>query len=169
VLAEAAGRDSVIGNIAALVDRARAAGTPVVWVQHSDEDLPAGSPGWQLVPELRLRDGEPVVHKHYGDSFEATSLDQELARRRIGRLVVTGAESDGCVRATLHGAFVRGYDVTLVSDAHTTSDRTVEDGSLAGQVIPARQIIAHTNLYWGYQAGPERTAEVAAADQVRFG
>ena len=108
MLAEAAGRDSVIGNIAALVDRARAAGTPVVWVQHSDEDLPAGSPGWQLVPELRLRDGEPVVHKHYGDSFEATSLDQELARRRIGRLVVTGAESDGCVRATLHGAFVRG-------------------------------------------------------------
>jgi nicotinamidase-related amidase len=168
VLAGAAGRDRVIGTIAGLVDRARAAGTPVVWVQHAGDYLATGSPGWRLVPELTPRDGEPVVHKQHGDSFEATDLEQVLAGYGVGSLVVSGAESDACVRATIHGAFVRGYDVTLVSDAHTTNDRTVEAGPLTGQLIPASQIIAHTNMYWSYQSGPGRSAQTAAADQVSF-
>ena len=64
------------------------------------------------------------MHKSYGDSFEATDLESVLAEREVGRLIVTGAESDACIRSTLHGAFTRGYDVTLVGDAHTTSDKT---------------------------------------------
>jgi nicotinamidase-related amidase len=169
VLAGAASRDSVIANIAGLVNRARAAGSPVVWVQHAGDYLATASPGWQLVPELPPGDGEPLVHKQHSDSFEATDLEQVLAGHGIGRLVVAGAESDACIRATVHGAFVRGYDVTLVSDAHTTNDRTVEAGPLAGQLIPATAIIEHTNMYWSYQTGPGRTAEVVDADQVSFG
>ena len=124
VVAGSHDRDGVIGNINALVHKARAEEVPVVWVQHSDEGLEQGSDDWRIVDELAPGDDEPVVQKHYGDSFEDTDLERILATRGIGRVVVTGAQSDACIRSTLHGAFVRGYDVTLVGDAHTTEDLT---------------------------------------------
>ena len=108
-------RDAVIANIATLVAKARAEQVPVVWVQHSDDNLPMGSDGWQYVAELSQQESEPLVHKHYADSFEDTDLESVLAQHRVGRLVVTGAQTDECVRSTLHGAIVRGYDATLVS------------------------------------------------------
>ena len=162
VVAKTHHRDEVIANIATLVDKARAEQVPVIWVQHSDDDLREGSDGWQFVPELQRRESEPLVHKRYGDSFEATTLESELARRGVGRLVVTGAQTDACIRATLHGAFTRGYDTVLVSDAHTT-----EDFSEYG-LPPADKVIAHTNMYWTWQAGPERTTSVVATAAVGF-
>ena len=155
-------RDEVIANINELVGRARAAEVPVVWVQHQSEELPEGSDQWQYVPELQMGDGEPVVRKRYGDSFEDTTLEQELAARGVGRLIVAGAQTDACVRSTLHGAFTRGYDTTLVGDAHTTEDLT-EWGA-----PPVEQVIAHTNLYWSWQAAPDRTAAVVPAAAVAF-
>jgi len=162
ILAAAADREGMVANIGGLLGKARAGGVPVIWIQHSDDGLPLGSAGWQLVPELRRQDGDPLVHKNYGDSFEATDLAEILAGSRVGRLVVAGAQTDACIRATIHGAFTRGYDVTLVSDGHTTNDRSEYGGPPAGQVI------ALTNLYWSYQAAPGRTAEVVTAAEVSF-
>ena len=162
ILATTAARDSVVANIGGLIGKARAESVPVIWIQHSDDGLPPGSEGWQLVPELPRQDGDPLVHKTYGDSFEATDLAEILAGRGAGRLVVAGAQTDACIRATIHGAFARGYDVTLVSDAHTTVDRTEYGGP------PAGQIIALTNLYWTYTFAPGRTAEVVPAAEVSF-
>lgn len=161
-MAGAHARDTVIANIHALVDRARSEGVPVVWVQHSDAQMPQGSDAWQYVPELVRRNDEAIVHKTFGDSFEGTDLEQVLASKGIGRVVVTGAQSDACIRSTIHGAFTRGYDVTLVGDAHTT-----EDLSAWGAPPPA-QVIAHTNLYWGQQAAPGRTAAVAPTASVQL-
>jgi nicotinamidase-related amidase len=163
VVAGATNRDGVIANISALVDRARTQDVPVIWVQHSDDGpLTSGSESWGYVPELGRREAEPLVHKRYGDSFEDTGLETLLAEREVGRLVVTGASTDACVRSTLHGAFVRGYDVTLVSDAHTTEDLT------AYGAPPPEQVIAHTNLYWRYQTAPGRTAEAVDTAEVTF-
>jgi len=156
-------RDAVVANIAALVERARVAGAPVVWVQHSEEPgMPIGSDGWQYVNELAMGEGEPVVHKVHGDSFEATDLEQILAGLGVGALTVVGAQSDACIRSTIHGAFTRGYDVTLVSDAHTT-----EDLSEWGAPTPDK-VIAHTNLYWEWQSAPGRSAAVKKTDEVEF-
>jgi nicotinamidase-related amidase len=156
-------RDAVVANIGRLVDKARQEGVPVVWVQHSDEGLEHGSDQWQIVPELRPDAAEPLIQKHYGDSFEDTELESVLSQLAVGRLVVTGAQTDACIRSTLHGAFVRGYDATLVSDAHTT-----EDLSQYG-APPPEQVIAHTNLYWKYQTAPGRTAGAVPTDEVDFG
>ena len=156
-------RDDVVANINTLVAEARAQDVPVVWVQHFDDDeMPRGSEDWQLVPELVRQDCEPLVHKSYGDSFEATDLESVLAERGVGRLVVTGAESDACIRSTIHGAFTRGYDVTLVGDAHTTSDKT-EWGA-----PPPEAVITHTNLYWKYQRAPGRTGGTVSTAEVTF-
>ena len=155
-------RDAVVANVGSLVDRARDERVPVVWVQHSDEQTPRGGDSWQIVPELAPGDAEPLVEKHYGDAFEDTSLETVLSDLGVGRLVVVGAQTDACVRSTLHGAFVRGYDATLVSDAHTT-----EDLSQYGAPPPG-QVIAHTNLYWTYQTAPGRTAGTVETDDVDF-
>jgi nicotinamidase-related amidase len=162
VVTGAVDRDGVVARIGTLVEQAREAGTPVVWVQHSSDDLPQGSPQWEYVPELPQLNTEPVVHKRYGDSFEDTDLESVLAGAGVGRLVVAGAQSDACIRSTIHGAFVRGYDVTLVSDAHTTEDLTQWGAP------PPEQVISHTNLYWQFQGGPGRTADVATAAEVKF-
>ena len=156
-------RDGVVANIASLVGQARAQDVPVIWVQHNDPDgLPHGSAEWELVPELRRGGSEPLVDKTYGDSFEGTDLEARLAEREVGRLIVTGAESDACIRSTLHGAFTRGYDVTLVGDAHTTSDKTQWGAP------PPEAVIAHTNLYWNYTSAPGRTASTVATTEVSF-
>jgi nicotinamidase-related amidase len=163
VVANAHNRDSVIANIAVLVGKARAEGAPVIWVQHSDDDMPRGSVGWQYVPELFRDDAEPLIHKEYGDSFEATELEAVLAERKVGRLIVAGAQTDACIRSTLHGAIVRGYDATLVSDAHTTEDQT------AWGAPSPDAVIAHTNLYWQYQTAPGRRGGTVQTDSVDFG
>ncbi len=162
VVAGAHERDAVVANIAGLVDRARREQVPVVWVQHSDDGLVRGSDSWRIVAELRPADTEPLVEKHYGDSFEATDLESVLSGLGVGRLVVAGAQTDACIRSTLHGALVRGYDTTLVSDAHTT-----EDLSAWGAPPPA-QVIAHTNLYWAHQSAPGRTAGTVTTADVDF-
>src|SRR3954469_273399 len=164
VVADAWDRDGVIARITTLVDKARAEHVPVIWVQHSDDDMPRDSEGWQYVPELTLDDTEPVVHKRYGDSFEDTDLESLLAERQVGRLVVTGAQTDACIRSTLHGALVRGYDTTLVEDAHTT-----EDLRRWGVPVSPEQVIAHTNVYWSRSEAPGRKGDVIPAAEVDFG
>ncbi len=162
VVAKSHERDTVVANIASLVDKARDAGVPVVWVQHSDEHLTKDSDAWQYVPELVRDDSEPLVHKSYGDSFEDTDLEEVLANAEVGSLVVAGAQTDLCIRSTIHGAFTRGYDVTLIGDAHTT-----EDQSEWGAPTPDK-VIRHTNLYWEYQEAPGRTAGVTETKDVTF-
>jgi nicotinamidase-related amidase len=156
-------RDRVIANIVALVDKARAEDVPVVWVQHSADEMPKESDGWRYVPELTQDPSEPVVHKRYPDAFEETDLEVVLAERKVGRLVVAGAQTDECIRSTLHGAVVRGYDATLVGDAHTTEDLT-EWGA-----PPPDKVIDHTNLYWGNHAAPGRAAGTVSTGSVTFG
>jgi nicotinamidase-related amidase len=152
----------VIANIDTLVAKARAEAVPVIWVQHSDDHMKRGSDSWQYVPELVRQDAEPLVHKNYGDSFEATDLEDLLAERAVGHVVVTGAQTDVCIRSTLHGAIARGYDVTLVGDAHTTEDLTAY-----GAPTPA-EVIAHTNLYWKWQSAPGRRGDTVETAKVSF-
>ncbi len=162
VVREAHDRDAVVANVATLVDKARAAEVDVVWVQHNSKHLPRDSEEWQYVPELKREDSEPLVHKTYGDSFEDTDLESVLAALGIGRLVVAGAQTDECIRSTLHGAITRGYDATLVADAHTT-----EDLSPYGAPTPDK-VIAHTNLYWENHSAPGRTAGTVTTAEVDF-
>jgi nicotinamidase-related amidase len=162
VMSRATDRDGVVSRIGDLVEKARAAATPVVWVQHRSAELPEGSIQWEYVPELKLLEPEALVHKRFGDSFEDTDLESVLAGGAVGHLVITGAQTDACIRSTLHGAFTRGYDVTLVEDAHTTEDLTQWGAP------PPEQVIAHTNLYWRWQSAPGREGKVLPAADVSF-
>jgi len=157
VVSTAHDRAGVIANIQGVVAKARAAQVPVIWVRHADEGLVKDSPGWAIVPDLVPLDDEVVVDKAYRDAFEATDLEDRLAEAGIGRLYITGAQTDFCIRSTLNGGLVRGYDTILIGDAHTTEDLTKWGAPPPGQVI------AHTNFYWRGQTAPGREAGVVSS------
>ena len=154
----------VIANVATAVERARAGGVPVLWVQHEDENMPFDSPGWQWVRELVPAAGEVRVFKKYTSSFEETPLERELDRLGASHIVLAGAQSNWCIRATAYAALDRGYDLTLVADAHTTDPIERDDGS----VIEARGIVDDLNLAMKWLAYPGRRTRSAKAAELEF-
>jgi nicotinamidase-related amidase len=128
--------------VATVVERARQNNVPVLWVQHSDEELPHGSPAWAWVPELVPTAEEPKIDKHFNSSIEDSSLDEELERLGITHLVLAGAATNWCIRATAYGALDRGYDLSLVQDAHSTGSIDLEDGT----TLSAEHLIRDLNI-----------------------
>lgn len=154
----------IVANVARAVARARAQGVPVLWVQHADQDLVLGSPEWQWVPELVPADGEPLIHKHFNSSFEQTALEEELAKLGATHIVLAGAATNWCIRATAYGALERGYDLTLIKDAHTTETMVLDDGVR----VEAPNVIQELNIAMTWLSYPGRTNGTATAEQVNF-
>lgn len=154
----------VVANVARTVERARAEGVPVFWVQHHDEDLPKDSPAWQWVPQLVPAEGEQRIHKQYNSAFEATPLAGALDALGTTHIVLAGAATNWCIRATAYGALERGYDLTLVADAHTTKPLQVE----GGQAVPAANIVHDLNTAIQWLAYPGRRNSCDTVDQLQF-
>ena len=164
VMREAWDAARVVGNVARTVARARAEGVPVLWVQHADDNLPKGSAQWQWVPELVPGEGEARVHKQFNSSFEQTGLEAELAALGVTHIVLAGAATNWCIRATAYAALERGYDVTLVSDAHTTETMQLENGV----TIEAADVVQELNIAMRWLDYPGRKNAAASAEQVSF-
>jgi nicotinamidase-related amidase len=162
VMASAWDAQHIVSNVAQLVGRARQHGVPVMWVQHADHNLVAGSAAWQWVPELVPEPSERLLHKHFNSAFEQTDLEATLAMWGVTRIVLAGASTNWCIRATAYAALERGYDITLVQDAHTT-DTTVLD---SGARIEAESVIADLNMAMTWLHYPGRTNGVASAQSV---
>lgn len=147
---------AVIERINAISAKARAAGMPVIFVQHEEEDgpLPYGGEGWQLAAGLTVLPGDARVRKTTPDSFHQTNLHQLLRERGVSDVIVCGLQTDYCVDTTVRRAFTLGYNITLVADAHTTLDNGV---------LTAAQIIAHHNTTLG-NFGP--LVKVKAASEL---
>ncbi|MGA2530670.1 MAG: isochorismatase family protein [Acidimicrobiales bacterium] len=164
VMGESWDSERIIKNVARTVERAREADVPVVWVQHSDEELSYGSPQWQWVPELTPGVGEPLVHKKFNSSFEQTELEHELAKLGATHLTLAGAATNWCIRATAYGALERGYDLTLVEDAHTTDSLELDNGTR----IEASKVVDELNVCMTWVSYPGRTNGTASAELVDF-
>ena len=153
-------RDEIISNINLAVEKARAGKTKVIWIQHSDEDLPIGSEGWEIVPELKPLDSEPIIRKIYRSSFEDTGLEPLLEKLGVNHLFITGAETNNCVRHTTHAALERGYDITLIKDAHTTSDVKWRNFD-----VHATDLIDDLNMsFWDYELPGRKADSVTSVD-----
>jgi nicotinamidase-related amidase len=165
VMSEAWDAPRIVKNVACAVERARVQGVPVIWVQQSDEELAYASPQWQWVPELVPEQGEPLIHKRFNSSFEETALEKELAKLGATHIALAGAATNWCIRATAYGALDRGYDLTLIKDAHTTG--TIELGN--GASIEAANIIHELNIAMTWLSYPGRKNGTATAEAVDFG
>ncbi|NPV57662.1 MAG: isochorismatase family protein [Anaerolineae bacterium] len=154
----------IVDNIMVAVEKARSQGNPVIWVQHSDNELIYGSPDWQLVPELSSIKGEIRIDKKFNSSFEKTTLEETLAQLGVTQIVLAGAATNWCIRATAYGALDRGYDLTLIKDAHTTETIEFEDGTK----IEAADIILDLNIAMKWLSYPGRTNTTASAEEINF-
>jgi nicotinamidase-related amidase len=164
VVKEAWDAPRIIKNVSLAVERARAQGVPVIWVQHSDDDLKYESAEWQWVPELKPLAGELRVHKHFNSSFEETALEAELAKLGVSHIVLAGAATNWCIRATAYGALERGYDLTLIKDAHTTKAIDLGDN----KKIEAANLIIDLNIAMTWLSYPGRVNGTATAEAVDF-
>ena len=154
----------IIKNIGVSVEKARSRNIPVIWVQHSDAELVLDSPDWFIVPELAPAEAEKVVQKHYNSAFEQTQLEETLARLGVTHVVLAGAATNWCIRATAYGALDRGYDLTLIKDAHTTEPIEFADGTS----IEAANIIRELNIAMTWLSYPDRTTGTASVEEVDF-
>lgn len=154
-----------VQRVARAVERARRAATPVIWVQHRDEELVPESAPWQLADGLVPLPDESRIHKEHNSSFENTGLQQELARLEVGRILLAGAATNWCIRATAYGALERGYNLCLLSDAHTTGSQPLEDGF----VIEAESVIRDLNLAMTWLSYPGRRTTAVPVEEADFG
>jgi nicotinamidase-related amidase len=151
----------IIENIGISVDKARSQDVPVIWVQHSDEELVYGSSDWQLPAELSPRESEIRIYKHYNSVFEETRMEEALKQLGATHIVLAGAATNWCIRATAYAALERGYDLTLIKDAHTT--RTIELDN--GAKIEAENIIDELNIVMEWVSYPGRkNRSISVAD-----
>lgn len=164
VMREAWEASRTIKNISIAVEKARSQGIPVIWVQHSDDELVYGSPDWQIASELSPAEGELRIYKQYNSAFEETSLEKTLAQLGIAHIVLAGAATNWCIRATAYGALERGYDLTLIKDAHTTGTIELENGIR----IEAVNIIRELNIVMSWVSYPGRTNGTVLAEDVDF-
>ena len=164
VMAEAWDSERITKNVARAVERARAAGVPVVWVQHSDKELLYGSSQWQWVPELVPAEGETLIHKKFNSAFEQTELENELATLGATHIALAGAATNWCIRATAYGALDRGYDLTLVDDAHTTGTMELDNGTK----IEASNVIDELNVCMTWVRYPGHANGTATAENIDF-
>ena len=168
VVSEAWDAPRVITNVARTVERARDQGVPVIWVQHADDEMPHGSPQWhwvpELVPNLLPSANEPLIHKQFNSSLEQTKLEEELARLGATHITLAGAMTNWCIRTTAYAALERGYDLTLVKDAHTTAN--VDLGN--GRMIEAPSIVAELNIAMTWLTYPDRLNGTATSEAVDF-
>jgi nicotinamidase-related amidase len=164
VMAESWDAPRVIKNVARAVERARAASVPVLWVQHDSEELPLGSSSWQLVPELTPAASEQRVYKRFPSSFEETSLEDCLAQTGTTHIILAGAQTNWCIRATAYAALERGYDLTLLKDSHTTESIDLGDGTK----VEASGIVADLNVAMKWLSYPGRRNATATAEEVDF-
>lgn len=154
----------VIDNVARTAAKAREAGVPVIWVQHESDELLRDSAVWQLVPELVPAANEKRVFKRYPSSFEDTDLEAALAALGTTHIVLAGAQTNWCIRATAYAALDRGYDLTLVADAHTTGPIEMEDASR----VEAASMIADLNVATTWLQYPGRTSQNVATNELVF-
>lgn len=154
----------VLENIASVIEKARSHQIPIVWIQHADDELVKGSPEWQIVPVLTPNEDELILAKQFNSAFEQTALEESLANYGATHIVLVGAATNWCIRATAYGALERGYDLTLVKDAHTTEDMDMGDGT----IISARDIVRELNVAMNWVSYPDRKNEMTAANEVEF-
>ena len=158
-----AGVTAVLDAIADLVARARLAGVPVVWLRRVDAELRPGEPGWQLCDLLASEPGELLIDHAWDDGFIATDLADALGGLSAGHLWLAGLGSETAVLQTYLGALYRGFDVTLIEDAHAAADVEFD-----GCELSASQVVALVNrLVWRDQA-PDVSGDLMACANVVF-
>jgi nicotinamidase-related amidase len=148
----------LIARLNTLAERVRARGGNVIFIQHdgpSDDPHHPGKPGWEILPEIKRRAEDQVVHKTSCDAFLETELEDVLARIGADTVIITGCATDFCVDTTIRSALAKRYATIVPTDGHTTANRPY---------LSAARIMEHHHAVWSdfiAPAGPARLSTCA--------
>lgn len=138
-----------------LIQKAREAYVHVIFIQHNGGPghiLEPNTSGWVIHPMISPQNGEKIIHKRYPDSFQDTSLRNELNKLDIQELIIAGLQTEWCIDTTIRRAYSLGYNVTVVEDGHSTSDYSI---------LKASKIIEHHNyIFSGWFAKLKKAKEI---------
>ncbi len=163
VVQNAYNRNAVVSNIAKVIKKARDGTIPIIFVQHTnDDELPEDSAQWQIVKELDIRKEDYRITKRCNSAFEETGLDTILENLSITEVIITGTATNWCIRATTFGALTRGYDLTLISDAHTTENISLSEE----RTLYAEDIISEFNIGIKFVEYPGIQTRVVSSDEL---
>lgn len=137
--------DAVTGWINLAASRVRAEGGQVVFIQHADDEAPVGSHAWQVIPALQTGAGDARIGKDACDAFGGTALAAHLQDSATDTVYICGFATEFCVDTAVRAAASRGFDVIVLADAHTTSDRPH---------LSAEAIVEHHTWIWSNMSCP---------------
>jgi nicotinamidase-related amidase len=165
VVKNAYNRNEIIANIANVIHKARVTNTPIIFVQHIDDsELPENSIQWRVVDEIEMSNHDYRIMKRYNSAFENTDLDMILEKLGITKLIITGAATNWCIRATTFSALTKGYDITLISDGHTTENMEISED----KIIYANDIITEFNIGIHYVEYPGLVTRVVSTSELNI-
>jgi nicotinamidase-related amidase len=131
--------ENTLKNINMLSNFAKNKHIPIFIIQHvnSEWDMDINSYNWKLYDGINIDINEYCsINKYHPSSFQKTNLDSELKKLNANELIICGSQSEFCIDTTCRHAYILGYKVTLIDDAHTTVD---------SKILNAKKIIEHTN------------------------
>jgi len=149
--------DILLNNLKRLIQKAKSANTPIIYIQHMYENFPLmekGQPLWDVHPNIKPESTDVIIEKYHADAFLNSTLDETLKNLGITDLVITGLQTAYCVDTTCRRAFSLGYKTVLVIDGHSTLD---------SDILSADKIIAHHNSVLGSQF-----VELKTSDEIVF-
>jgi len=135
--------NELLAKVKSMITKGRSAQIPIIYVQNngdSGDPDEYGTAGWEIHSLVAPIEGDVVVQKKTPDAFHETNLHHELESRGIKKLIIAGLQTEYCIDTTCRRAFILGYDVILVRDAHSTWD---------SPLLTAQQIIGHHNQVLG--------------------
>ena len=118
--------EKVIENINCLSIFLRKKNIPIIFIQHDgtkENFLVYGTDEWNILPSLIQETNDYRIEKEANDCFYKTEIETLLKKLGVQKLYICGCATDFCVNATVHGALVRDYTITIIKDGHTTADR----------------------------------------------
>lgn len=157
-------KEQVVENIRLMLSKARAASVPIIWVQHSSEELIKDTNEWKIEASLTPGMDDYFIEKFFNSAYERTTLNALIKQLDLSKIVLVGAATNWCIRATVYATLERGYDLCLISDAHTTE--SLDYGN--GHVIEAKDIILELNTTVKWLEYPDRVNEIKSAEAFEF-
>jgi nicotinamidase-related amidase len=153
-------KDVVVANINRISSYFRKSGKLVIFIQHNgikDQYLYPGTPGYEIIPDLVVSEGDLFIEKKVNSAFYQTSLLDTLRSHGVETIYITGLATEFCVNATIMAGLEHDFSIVIAGDAHLTADR---------EIVPARKITEFYNWLWANLIPTGGSISVIGTDDI---
>lgn len=153
--------EGVISRINELAELFRQSGSPVIYIQHDGNgtgEFEKHTTEWELLDDLTVQSSDILIDKYANDVFYNSELQAKLKSLEADELYITGCATDFCIESTIQSALAKDYNITVVSDGHTTGERPH---------LTAEKVIEHYNWVWQNMIPTKGEITVSTFEQIK--